>query len=88
LIARRMLECEPAVIITVFDQGRITFRRGNVPGGIPPPSAAEWDCWRQVNRENRPCEQTDGSSTVQGWPVHEAEWKREILRYELPGWEF
>ena len=87
LIARRMLECPPAVIITIFDQGRITFRRGNVPGRIPPPSAAEWDCWRQVHGENRPCEQSDGSSAIQGWPVHEPDWKREILRCELAGWE-
>ena len=31
LIARRMLDFTPAVIITIFDQGRRTFRRGNLP---------------------------------------------------------
>ncbi len=54
LIVRRMLECSPPVIITVFDQGRITFRRGNIPGRIPPPSAAEWSCWHWSGRKTGP----------------------------------
>jgi hypothetical protein len=82
LIARRMLECGPAVIITIFDQCRITFRRGNIPGRIPPPSKAEWNCWRLVNEKNQPHAEHDGMNSIQGWPVHEADWKREILRYE------
>ncbi|MGA2798950.1 MAG: ImmA/IrrE family metallo-endopeptidase [Thermoguttaceae bacterium] len=87
LIARRMLECRPAVIITIFDQGRITFRRGNLLGRIPPPSQAEWSCWRLVHEKNRPHEENDGLNSIQGWPVHEVDWKREILRYESAGWE-
>jgi hypothetical protein len=87
LIARRMLECQPAVIITIFDQGRITFRRGNIPGRIPPPSPAEWSCWRLVHEQNRPHAENEGLSSIQGWPVHEADWKREILRYESAGYE-
>jgi Zn-dependent peptidase ImmA (M78 family) len=87
LIARRMLECRPAVIITIFDQGRITFRRGNLQGRIPPPSAAEWNCWRLAHEKNRPHAENDGLNSIQGWPVHEADWKREILRYESAGFE-
>jgi len=83
LIARRMLECRPAVIITVFDQGRITFRRGNLPGRIPPPSETEWRCWRWVHEKNEPYEASDGLSSIRGWPVHEEDWKREILRTKL-----
>jgi hypothetical protein len=82
-----MLECRPAVIITIFDQGRITFRRGNFPGRIPPPSVAEWSCWRLVNEKNQPHAEHDGMNSIQGWPVHEDDWKREILRYDLSGWE-
>ena len=77
-----MLECRPAVIITIFDQGQITFRRGNIPGRIPPPSASEWSCWRLVHEKNRPHSEYDGLNSIQGWPVHEPDWKREILRYE------
>jgi hypothetical protein len=87
LIARRMLECGPAVIITIFDQGRITFRRGNIPGRIPPPSTVEWSCWRLVHEHNLPQAEHEGLNFIQGWPVHEAEWQREILRYELAGFD-
>ena len=54
LIARRMLECRPPAIITIFDQGAIYFRRSNLPGRVPPPSAAERECWRTVHAQNRP----------------------------------
>ena len=58
LIARRMLECRPAVIVTIFDQGRIAFRRGNLPGRVPPLSPAERACWQGVHEENRPLQTT------------------------------
>jgi hypothetical protein len=83
LIARRMLEFRPAVIITIFDQGRITFRRGNLPGRIPPPTSTEWSCWRLVHENNEAHATTDGLCPIQCWPVHEDDWKREIIRFEL-----
>jgi Zn-dependent peptidase ImmA (M78 family) len=83
LIARRMLECRPPVIISIFDHQRVSFRRSNLPGRLPPLSKAEIDCWHSVHRHNRPL-RTDGvSSQVQGWPIHEDGWKREILRFEM-----
>jgi hypothetical protein len=87
LIARRMLECRPAVIVTIFDQGRITFRRGNLPGRIPPPSPTEMTCWSSVHEKNEPCATTAGLCSIQCWPVHEDDWKREILRFEVGGFE-
>jgi hypothetical protein len=39
LIARRMLECRPPVVISIFDQERVSFRRSNLPGRLPPPNA-------------------------------------------------
>jgi hypothetical protein len=78
-----MLECRPAVIVTIFDQGRITFRRGNLLGRIPPPSSTEWSCWHLVHEKNQPHATTAGLYTIQCWPVHEDDWKREIIRFEL-----
>ncbi len=46
LIARRMLELRPTVIISVFDHGCISWRRSNLPGRVPGPSEAELECWR------------------------------------------
>jgi hypothetical protein len=83
LIARRMLECRPAVIVSIFDQGRLYFRRSNLPGRVPPPSAAEMSCWRAVHGRNRSRQALEGLRTIQGWPVHEEGWKREILRTEV-----
>jgi hypothetical protein len=83
LIARRMLECGPPVIISIFDHQRISFRRSNISERLPPLCKAEIDCWRDVHRRNRP-RRTDATPTrVQGWPIHEEGWKREILRLEV-----
>ncbi len=78
LIARRMLDFAAWVIVSIFDQRQISFRRSNLPGRPPPLSSAEKTCWRKVHEENRPQASEDGA--VQGWPVHEPGWKREILR--------
>lgn len=83
LIARRMLECRPAVIITIFDQGRITFRRSNIQGRVPPPSADEMTGWKHANDKNEPYETIAPLCTIRAWPIHEPDWKREILRTEL-----
>ena len=83
LIARRMLECRPPVIISIFDHRQLSFRQSNLPGRAPSPSSAEMECWRDVHRANHPCQISEGPSLIQGWPVHEDDWKREILRVEL-----
>jgi len=83
LIARRMLELSVPVIISIFDQGRLTLRRANVPGRVPLPSEAERRCWSVVHRENHPEQISEGARLIQAWPVHEPEWKREILRTEV-----
>lgn len=83
LLARRMLDFHPPVIVTIFDQTRITFRRGNLPGRAPPPSAAELTCWREAHHQCEPCERHDNLCRISAWPVHEADWKREILRTEV-----
>ncbi len=83
LLARRMLDMPPPVIITIFDREYVYFRAGNVPGQVPPLSSAEWDCYRSVHRDGRPCQRNGGWLAVRGWPVHEEGWKREILRTEV-----
>ncbi len=83
LIARRMLEFDSPVIISIFDHREVSFRRSNLPGRVPPPSSAELQCWRSVHDANRPDQTHDGTRLVHGWPVHEAGWKREILRTEV-----
>lgn len=83
LIVRRMLECRPRVIISVFDAQRLSWRRSNLGGRVPPPSARGLAWWRKVHDGARPARPHGGGQTVQGWPVHEDGWVREILRTEL-----
>ena len=83
LIVRRMLECRPPIIISIFDHQQISFRRSNWPGHVPPLSAAETACWREIHQGNRAGQTHDGPRVVQGWPIHEEGWRREILRTEV-----
>jgi len=83
LIARRMLEFPPPIVVTIFDQGRVTLRRGNLHGRSPPLSPLERDCWRAVHSTGLPDERAAHGVHVRGWPVHEAYFKREILRTSI-----
>lgn len=83
LLARRMLDlASPLVVVSVFDQGRLTWRRSN--SGGPPPSLLplERSTWQRVHQENRACV-IRSTARLQVWPVHEPQWRREILRLEL-----
>ena len=82
LIARRMLDFTPAIIITVFDQGRRTFRRGNLPFRAPPLGHLEHAVWQTCHEQAEAVADADSGLAVQAWPVHEPGWQREILRTE------
>lgn len=90
LIARRMLEMNPPVIISLFDQGQLQWRKSNAlrPTGLVP---AERDTWQVVHEANRPARHETvalppGVYDVRCWPIHEPGWRREIIRTELDQW--
>ena len=56
LIARRMLDFPPPVIVTIFDNGRLHWRRSNVPGRVPPLSAAEHNCRTDAHQTGQAAE--------------------------------
>ena len=80
LIARRMLDFSPPITITVFDHGRRTLRRGNTSRRPPPLVSNELAAWRTAHEQSRPVIAEDPGCRVQAWPIHEVDWKREILR--------
>jgi hypothetical protein len=84
LIARRLLDNDTPTIITVFDQGRVTWRRGNA-GRVPPFSAQEVQCVRRVRERSAPQVSARDDVRVQGWPIYEPDWKREIVRTTWDG---
>ena len=88
LIARRMLEMPQAVIITMADQGRIQWRCSNWFMKSPPLTIAERCAWQAAHSHSMPvrcemCELPDELDDVRAWPIHEPEWRREIIRTVL-----
>jgi hypothetical protein len=90
LIARRMLDMRPPIVITICDLGRAHWRQSNVstrPPAMLPEETAVWHdvhhtgiaAWESLDAE---C----GLISVHCWPIHEPDWKREILRSEVAEW--
>ena len=48
---------------------------------------AERECQRYVHVYSRPRVVSADGWTVQGWPVHQPDWRREVLRSVLPDGE-
>jgi hypothetical protein len=91
LIARRMLEMPSPVIITLFDQGKLQWRRSNVLRRPPPLTPPEEQTWREAfdsadSTRHEGGDLPEGIDEVRCWPVHEPGWRREILRTDLDGW--
>lgn len=82
LIARRMLDFAPSIVVAVFDHGRRSWRKSNLAGRLPPFMPLEHAAWQQVHETSLPACEEAPACRVQAWPIHEPEWKREILRTE------
>lgn len=80
LIARRMLDFALPIAITIWDNGRRTCRRANIGRRAPPVSDLERSCRDLAHASGASVVEESTSSTIQVWPIHEAEWKREIMR--------
>jgi hypothetical protein len=87
LIARRMLEMRPPIVITICDHGRVHWRRSNVTARPPALLPEEKTVWREAHETGLPAFDTldaeTGLASVRCWPIHEPGWKREILRSEI-----
>jgi hypothetical protein len=90
LIARRMLEMRPPIVITVCDRGRVTWRRSNVSARTPAMLPEEKAVWKEAHETGlHSWDRLDaetGLESVHCWPVHEPDWKREILRSGIAEW--
>ncbi len=91
LIARRMLDMQLPIVITVCDLGRVHWRRTNGMGRAPRMLPEEFDLWQHTHETSLPqCETADPGATgleeIRCWPIHEPSWKREILRSQIAEW--
>ncbi len=86
VIAWRFLDLPQPCIVTIIDNGRISRRRSNVCTTRRRLEPAESKCQRRVHDQNRPVRIQEDGWTVQGWPIHEDAWQREILRSVFEDW--
>lgn len=82
LIATRWLDFSAPCIISVVDNGKVTRRRSNGASPGWQLTAVEYSTWQDCHRTESAIDLRDEESNlrVRCWPVHEADWKREILR--------
>ncbi|HEY2881985.1 MAG TPA: ImmA/IrrE family metallo-endopeptidase [Pirellulales bacterium] len=82
LIARRMLDFPTPIVVAIYDQNQLTWRKSNVQGRRPPASPRELACRSRTHMSGE-TSYDDGPPCIRAWPVHEADWKREIVRVEI-----
>jgi hypothetical protein len=83
VIAWRFLDLPDPCVVTVVDNEHVQRRRSNAWAVRRSLEAAEEECQRYVHYYSRPRLVQKEGWTVHGWPVHQADWKREILRSTL-----
>jgi hypothetical protein len=85
LIARRMLEMLTPIVVTLCDQGSVRWRRSNSCSRPPKMLSEEMNVWRKCHETSKtasasPDPASTGLESIRAWPIHEPDWKREILR--------
>jgi Zn-dependent peptidase ImmA (M78 family) len=80
VLALRMLDLPDPCVITIIDNDHIHKRRSNAHRVRKELEPAEERCRLYVNKHGRPHVVRAAGWTVHGWPVHQTDWKREILR--------
>jgi predicted transcriptional regulator len=80
VLAWRLLDLPEPCIITVVDNDHVHRRRSNAFPVRKELETVERACQRYVNQYSRPRVMREDGWTVQGWPVHRPDWKREVLR--------
>ncbi len=85
VVAWRLLDLPEPCVITVLDNEHVSRRKSNawrIRRELEPPERA---CQQYVNYYSRAHVVREDGWTVHGWPVHQADWKREILRSVYDG---
>ncbi len=80
VLAWRLLDLPAPCIITIVDNDRVQRRRSNTWRTRKVLEAVERACQQQVHQASEPRVLRAEGWTVQGWPIHRPDWKREILR--------
>ncbi|MBD3674829.1 MAG: ImmA/IrrE family metallo-endopeptidase [Planctomycetaceae bacterium] len=79
LIARRLQDVSPEMILTVVDQQEVTSRRNGYARRPGPLLPAERNALQECHESGRPVNSENDQLRLEVWPIHEPGWKREIL---------
>jgi hypothetical protein len=80
VIAWRFLDLAEPCVITIVDNDHVHRRRSNCVRVTKSLESVERECQRYVHQHGRARVVRKDRWTVFGWPIHQGEWKREILR--------
>ena len=82
-VAWRLLDLDEPCVMTIIENAAVLRRRSNAWRVGAALSPAEQECQRHVHESGRPHVVRSRRWTVHGWPCHESDRKREILRSVL-----
>ena len=85
VVGMRLLDLPAACIITIVDNGHVYRRRSNARTVTRMLEAPELLCQEYVHRFSRKYRVQEAGWMVHGWPVHQVDWKREVLRSVVEG---
>jgi Zn-dependent peptidase ImmA (M78 family) len=80
VIALRFLDLPEPCVVTIIDNDEVRRRKSNGPRVTKDLEPFEVQCQQYVHQKGEPHTLREGNWTVRGWPVHQSDWKREILR--------
>lgn len=80
VIARRILDAPIPVVITIFDNGELYWRKSNASAAPPPVTSPERSCWIAVHQTGQAMYYEDHEQSIGCWAIHEDGWRREIMR--------
>jgi hypothetical protein len=76
----RLLDLGEPMMVALFDNNWVVDRRSNVSCGIVEAhSAAELAAQTYAHTYSRPGVERGPGVTARAWPVHQADWRREIV---------
>lgn len=79
LIARRLQEFSREIIVTIIDQQEVTLRQNGYSRRPGPLITEEREAVRECHDSGRSLTVETEHLRLEVWPIHEPQWKREIL---------
>ena len=83
LVAQRLLDSAEPTVLSIIDHGTLAHRASNGPRAGKVLWPVEKECREYVAHFSRARRISQGGMTVWGWPIHQSDWKKEVLRTVL-----